>query len=174
MAKINHLIAPAVLTLLVSACSGPASEDSPAEPQSAPINPDLVLSDPPVGPALPPMPPHIPASTALIPISEMGVGEEVYRRWCAHCHAPGPFYPGTVALAASRSPEEAVILFNPYLEAGYIEAVVRNGLGTMPNFRTIEISDDELTALAQYIVQEAANAPPPPGPEQEPEPESEP
>lgn len=82
----------------------------------------------------------------------MSKGQQVYERWCSHCHDPGTGpHPGTQMLALSRGSEYSVIKENDYLPPDYIKTVVRNGLQMMPPFRTTDISDDELEALADYL-----------------------
>jgi hypothetical protein len=41
------------------------------------------------------------------------------------------------------------------LSAGYIRSVVRNGLFEMPPFRPTEITDAQLTELANYLAKAA-------------------
>ncbi|MEO0412447.1 MAG: cytochrome c [Pseudomonadota bacterium] len=80
------------------------------------------------------------------------VGEQVYQKWCARCHEPGTgAHPGTQMLSLSRGEEVSVIKANDSLDQDYIIDVVRNGLGMMPAFRHTEISNTELTALADLL-----------------------
>lgn len=79
-------------------------------------------------------------------------GADVYRRWCAACHAPGPNHPGTQALEfihGGKSP--AALIDRRDLAPEYLRLVVRKGIANMPPFRPTEISDEQLEALASWI-----------------------
>jgi len=81
-------------------------------------------------------------------------GADVYDYWCATCHAPGPGMPGTQALQAKYDGSvPAVLLERPGLSAQYIAAIVRTGISVMPPFRKTEISDADLAALTDYMVE---------------------
>jgi mono/diheme cytochrome c family protein len=56
-----------------------------------------------------------------------------------------------MALAGRLGPDRAVLAGRTDLVAPYIASIVRNGLNMMPPFRTTEISDAELEALAAYV-----------------------
>jgi mono/diheme cytochrome c family protein len=79
-------------------------------------------------------------------------GKQVYAQWCIHCHAAGEDYPGTWKLALRLGKDKAVLAERRDLNAEYIKYVVRHGLGGMPLFRGVEISNSELEALTQYLV----------------------
>jgi mono/diheme cytochrome c family protein len=70
-------------------------------------------------------------------------GDKLYAQVCSLCHATGV---GPVLLGRSLPPPLALY-------------VVRNGRNGMPAFRSTEITDAELNAVAQYI----ATAPAPAG-----------
>lgn len=79
-------------------------------------------------------------------------GKEVYRRWCASCHAPGDRHPGMSALQAKYNGQLSPILLERRdLDPDVVRTFVRNGITIMPSFRKTEISDAELDALAAYI-----------------------
>lgn len=84
----------------------------------------------------------------------MSQGQRVYERWCSHCHdaGTGP-HPGTQMLELSRGEDSAEIRKSANLTPEYVQAVVRNGLQMMPAFRTTEISDEEVVAVAGYVTQ---------------------
>lgn len=79
-------------------------------------------------------------------------GKQVFDRWCAACHAPGPRSPGTASLAAKydgRIP--AALEARDDLNPAMVRYFVRHGILTMPSFRKTEITDAELDALAAYL-----------------------
>jgi len=80
-------------------------------------------------------------------------GREVYRKWCAPCHAPGPeHHPGTEALAAKyRDAKPAALEERTDLTVEFTKQMVRNGVSIMPFFRKTEISDADLDALAAFL-----------------------
>ncbi|HEY7840262.1 MAG TPA: cytochrome c [Gammaproteobacteria bacterium] len=80
-------------------------------------------------------------------------GREVYAKWCAPCHAPGPeIHPGTEALAAKyRGEKPAALEERTDLTVEFTKQMVRNGVSIMPFFRKTEISDADLAALAAFL-----------------------
>jgi mono/diheme cytochrome c family protein len=83
-------------------------------------------------------------------------GRQVYEKWCAPCHAPGPGHPGTAALAVLYgSAKPGALEQRDDLTAPFISAVVRQGVYSMPFFRKTEISDEELATLAAYLARSA-------------------
>jgi len=80
-------------------------------------------------------------------------GEAVFTKWCAPCHSAGPGMPGTQALEAKYGGSiPAVLTERTDLTPEVIGVFVRNGVTVMPFFRKTEIGDDDLAALAAYIV----------------------
>ena len=70
-----------------------------------------------------------------------------------------PPMPGTQALQARfRGELPAPLAQRTDLTPDYIEAVVRDGLRSMPFFRPTEVSDDDLAALVAYLTREHAAA----------------
>ncbi len=83
-------------------------------------------------------------------------GRQVYDNWCAGCHADAPAMPGTSALRVKYNGSlPAVLLERNDLTPALISFYVRNGVSVMPPFRKTEITDDDLAALAAYIVESA-------------------
>lgn len=84
-------------------------------------------------------------------------GKEVYRRWCASCHAAGERQPGTNALQAKyRGELPAVLTERRDLDRDVVKSFVRNGVSIMPSFRKTEITDAQLDALADYLAPKAS------------------
>ena len=79
-------------------------------------------------------------------------GNDVFRNWCAPCHAPGPRHPGTQALEALyKGAKPAPLEQRTDLVPELTRAFVRTGVSVMPPFRKTEISDADLEALAAYL-----------------------
>lgn len=80
------------------------------------------------------------------------LGEQVYNKWCAACHAAGDAYPGTLALRAKyRGAVPDTLVERRDLNPELIKYYVRNGISVMPFFRKTEIGDAELDALANFL-----------------------
>lgn len=89
---------------------------------------------------------------AAAPAATPSAGEQVYARWCVHCHAAGRGNPGTQSLQVKYNGRlPAVLLERTDLTAEAIAVFVRQGVLSMPPFRKTEVSDAELAALTSYI-----------------------
>lgn len=108
--------------------------------------------------------PPIPRAPLENPLEQRG--REVFQQRCAACHGAipkdtiGPPYlplmPGTQALQARyKGARPAVLEERTDLSAELVNAIVRNGLNSMPFFRPTELSDDDLTALDAYLTRKA-------------------
>jgi (+)-pinoresinol hydroxylase len=79
-------------------------------------------------------------------------GRAVYTKWCAPCHDPGVTHPGTHALTVKyQGVKSGVLLEWKDLRPDTVKYLVRHGISVMPQFRTTEISDQELDALAEFL-----------------------
>jgi mono/diheme cytochrome c family protein len=81
-------------------------------------------------------------------------GLAVFNNWCDACHRNSERNaPGTASLAFKyRGELPAALEERDDLTAELVAFYVRNGIATMPFFRPTEISDDDLGALAEYLV----------------------
>ena len=86
-----------------------------------------------------------------LPAEPLISGEEIYQRHCVACHAPGPGHPGTMRLAIRLGEDKSVLTERNDLQPVYVKTIVRQGIMLMPPFRSSEISDQELEALADYL-----------------------
>lgn len=110
-------------------------------------------------------------------------GQAAYDRVCAMCHAPTAFVTMMLDMKYKGRPP-GDLAYRPHLTPEYIKQVVRYGppQGGMGPFRPTEISDEELDAVAQYmmvLIEKAKAVPwrpmmppgappgPPPGPGQQ-------
>ena len=79
-------------------------------------------------------------------------GHEVFKKWCAPCHASGPGHPGTTALEALyNGAKPAALEARTDLTVETVKYFVRTGVSVMPFFRKTEISDPDLEDLAAYL-----------------------
>lgn len=81
-------------------------------------------------------------------------GQAVYDKWCAPCHAAGPFHAGTAGLEVKyKGSKPAALLERTDLTPEIVNFYVRNGINAMPPFRKTEITNPELETLANYLSQ---------------------
>jgi mono/diheme cytochrome c family protein len=80
-------------------------------------------------------------------------GKEVFDRHCVHCHGPGNEAVGTLQLARTRGKDKALLTERNDLPAAYIQMIVRQGLKAMPAFVPSDLTDAQLTALAEYLTE---------------------
>ncbi len=84
--------------------------------------------------------------------AEADAGEQVYTRWCVHCHAAGRGNPGTESLQVKYGGKTpAVLLERTDLTKEAVALFVRQGALSMPPFRKTEITDAELAALSAWV-----------------------
>jgi len=90
--------------------------------------------------------------SAREPAEGVARGRQVYVQWCAICHEGGPGMAGTQGLMRKyRGQVPAVLRERTDLSKEFIEYTVRNGVASMPFFRKTEVSDSDLTLLADYL-----------------------
>lgn len=78
-------------------------------------------------------------------------GGKIFDKWCGDCHSPASG-PGSLALQRKyQGTLPAVLEQRSDLHPDYVQLVVRHGVSFMPSFRKTEISDAELTLLADYL-----------------------
>lgn len=83
------------------------------------------------------------ASTAPV------TGQALFESRCALCHRGSG--PGVFMLERRVGKEQAILEQRDNLTAAYLQAVVRNGIGSMPRFSRGELTDAELQALSTYL-----------------------
>jgi (+)-pinoresinol hydroxylase len=76
-------------------------------------------------------------------------GKQLFNHSCVYCHGPGVW--GTNRLSKRFDKEHALLENRTDLTAPGIEAVVRNGIGSMPPMRKTELSDADVAAIAAYL-----------------------
>ena len=92
------------------------------------------------------------AAPAFAADASMSEGKNVYEKWCAPCHAPGPKHPGTQALQALYNGDKpAALIERTDLTPDLIATFVRNGVSIMPPFRKTEIGDADLASLGAFL-----------------------
>jgi mono/diheme cytochrome c family protein len=89
-------------------------------------------------------------------------GKTVFQHYCAPCHADGrgddgaPMLPGTHALHLKyRGEKPGLLEQRTDLPVELIEAIVRNGVASMPPFRKTEVTDEDIAAIAAYLAASA-------------------
>lgn len=105
---------------------------------------------------LPPLPPH--QTRLAVPEGDRtdskATGEQLFSHACGYCHLV--FGMGTNVLTARRAamglpPESGLLANRTDLSVEYIKRVVRMGQGYMPRLTRVDITDSELTLVANYL-----------------------
>lgn len=84
-----------------------------------------------------------------------GDPEAVFLARCQYCHVQ--LGPGTITLAKRLGEEDALLANRTDLTKDYVSTVVRKGLNTMPALTRVEVSDEELELIAQYLTRNNAD-----------------
>lgn len=76
-------------------------------------------------------------------------GQQLFQERCGACHLEGGF--GTRVLSRRVPEGQAELEKREVLPAALTTAVVRRGIGSMPQIREGELSDADLQAIALYL-----------------------
>lgn len=87
------------------------------------------------------------APQALTP--RQAEGQRLYAATCIYCHNPRAY--GTEALGRRLGPDKAVLDGREDLPDDYIRGVIKQGLGNMPAYTPTDLSDDEISAIVDYL-----------------------
>jgi len=83
-------------------------------------------------------------------------GGALFTARCAICHAKGGF--GANILARRLGEGGAVLETRVDLQPAYVTTAVRRGIGSMPPFSRVELTDPELQAITGYLARPRATA----------------
>ncbi|PQA86077.1 c-type cytochrome [Hyphococcus luteus] len=119
----------------------PAPEEAPAEEAKAGDNSELTKVSSQAAAAE--------QARGVFTRARSGDPEAVYLARCQYCHIE--LGPGTITLARRMGPEQALLANRTDLTGDYIKTVVRNGLNTMPPLTRVEVSDEDLDLIVQYL-----------------------
>lgn len=75
--------------------------------------------------------------------------QALWKRHCGPCHLEGGT--GTFMLGRRLGPERALLEQRTDLNAQYVRTVVRHGIQSMPRFSRVELPDEDLERIAQYL-----------------------
>ena len=129
-----------VLLLSLMVLSGCSNDEPPATPTVA-------ASAPAPAPAAAPQ-----------PTVDEPSAEQLFNYHCLHCHADGPGVAGTMRLRERLGADKSVLLKRDDLDLAYVKTVIRQGLFMMAPFRNSEINDEQLQALAEFVVAQGKGA----------------
>lgn len=88
--------------------------------------------------------PAVAAEAPAVPAPEV-----LFARRCGICHNPGGF--GAQTLGRRLGPERAVLATRRDLTVPFVTVVVRHGLLNMPRLTRVEVTDEELVAIATWL-----------------------
>lgn len=94
------------------------------------------------------------ATTAQAGTEALARGQALFDNRCGICHAPGGI--GTGMLSRRVGPAAAVLAERHHVPQPLVQSVVRFGIGGMPWFTRVELSDAELDLIAAYLARPAA------------------
>jgi mono/diheme cytochrome c family protein len=84
-------------------------------------------------------------------------GHALFLEHCGICHLQGGT--GTFMLGRRLGKQHALLADRTDLQIAYVKAIVRNGLNSMPALTRVEITDQELDAVAEYLAHRREDAP---------------
>lgn len=116
----------AALAMTLAACSGGDKGDTPAGKGG---------------------PPPMPAPETISSRPDAGPGEKLYLAKCAMCHGPNGMGTGLLA----RRADEPLLEKRTDLTADFVVQAARMGIGNMPAIPRGEVSDADMTQIADYL-----------------------
>ena len=87
--------------------------------------------------------------TAPASAAEPEAGKALFAARCALCHAPGGM--GAFMLGRRLGAAHSDLTTRTNLQPDYVRLIVRRGIGAMPYFTKVDLSDEELLAISQYL-----------------------
>lgn len=76
-------------------------------------------------------------------------GMKYFLARCGYCHLEGET--GTLMLTRRLGEENALLQKRSNLDPNYVRSVVRTGILSMPALTRVEVTDDELDAIVDYL-----------------------
>ena len=89
----------------------------------------------------------LPATTALA--QAVPDGKTLFAQRCGLCHWAGGG--GTWMLERRLGGDKALLEARTDLQPAYVRLVVRAGIASMPRFTRVDVSDTDLSAIANYL-----------------------
>lgn len=89
------------------------------------------------------------AGVAAASGSDTAEGQRLFEQKCALCH--GAVGTGTMMLERRLGKDNALLAKRTDLQPEYVEAVLRNGIGSMPAITRVELTDAQMQQLIGYL-----------------------
>lgn len=89
------------------------------------------------------------AGVAAASGADTAEGQRLFEQKCALCH--GPVGTGTMMLERRLGKDNALLAKRTDLQPDYVEAVLRNGIGSMPAITRVELTDAQMQQLIGYL-----------------------
>jgi len=96
------------------------------------------------------------ATAGAAPVATPPAGAALFQARCGYCHLAGGT--GTLMLERRHGKGHGLLAGRTDLDADYVTAVVRNGLNSMPALTRVEVTDEDLAAIARYLAAKKAPA----------------
>jgi mono/diheme cytochrome c family protein len=101
----------------------------------------------------------LPASAAdsnLPPTTSILSGKALYEEKCSLCHEKDAI--GSAILAKRLGAVKSVLADRSDLAPLYVKSIVRQGIGGMPFFTKVELTDKQLDAIAVYLAHDSGKS----------------
>jgi mono/diheme cytochrome c family protein len=87
---------------------------------------------------------------SVLAADQMPKGQRLFMQRCAICHGSESYDPATRMLERKMGPGHGSLLVQ-HLTPEAVKSVVRNGMLEMFPFRVVDLSDEDLDAIAHYV-----------------------
>lgn len=88
--------------------------------------------------------------------SDVAEGQRLFEQKCALCH--GAMGTGTMMLERRLGKDNALLAKRTDLQPDYVEAVLRNGIGSMPAITRVELTDAQRVQLTAFLTRNNSGA----------------
>ena len=82
---------------------------------------------------------------------KLPTGQRLFEQRCAICHGSEPYHPATRMLEMRYGSGHGSLLGRESMTPEAVKAIVRGGMREMFPFRVVDLSDEDLDAIARYV-----------------------
>jgi mono/diheme cytochrome c family protein len=131
-----HALAIGVTSLLLGSCQGLAEKEAPSGSSKQQVGSELAA-----------------LREDVLRLDKLPKPQRLFEERCAICHGTTNHHPATLLLAKRYGPGKGSIVGRSDLTPEAVKSVVRNGQLEMYPFSKMDLSDEDLNEIANYVAE---------------------